>query len=237
MTSRTGPGRTSPPKANRASPSDRRARARRGAAGVRAGFTLFEVLLVLLLLGLLATAGYMTLSPLQDHARFGEGVRRFEALLRMARADAAGNGQHVRLAPEQTEDAEETVRVRILVEPDPISEPGQFTRYRCTWGTFRPRGLVRLTRCSLLAADAYRQMALDRGGDETSDAAPLAPVTFYPNGSSDSAVFELAPIDQYDPRRAVILLDGINGTITTRMLYEDELEEYYEQAGLGDQGT
>lgn len=187
-----------------------------------------------MLFGLLAVAGYVILAPLQEHARFEEGVRRFETLLRMARADASGNGLRVQIAPQQTEG---TVSVRILVESDPLAEPGQFTRYTCTWRTFRPRGLVRLIRCSLLGEDVYRQMAIDLGGDETSDIVALAPVTFYPDGSSDSAAFELAPIDQDDPRRAVIRLDGVNGTITTRLLDEDELEEHYEQTGLGDQGT
>lgn len=191
-------------------------------------------MLVLVLLGLLAVAGYVMLAPLQEHARFPEGVRRFETLLRMARADASGNGLRVRIAPRQTEDA---VSVRILVEPDPLLEPGQFTPYRCTWRTFRPRGLARVTRSTMLGEDVYRRMAIGLDADETSDSVPMAPVTFYPDGSSDSAAFELAPIDEDDSRRAVIRLDGVNGTITTHLLDEDELEEYYEQTGLGGRGT
>ena len=46
--------------------------------------------------------------------------------------------------------------------------------------------------------------------------------TFYTDGTSDSAVFELSPVDATDSRRAVVLLDGLNGTIRTRLVGSPE---------------
>lgn len=189
--------------------------------------------MALLLLSLLAAAGVVALGPLRDSADFDEGLYRFQAMLRMARAEAAGSGLRLQLAPQETE---EGFCIRILVEADPLGEPGRFAPHTgCTWRSLCPDGLVRVTRCRVVGEDAYRRQALAERGDEKADGPTLEPVTFNTDGSSDSAIFELAPIDEGDSRRAVVRLDGLNCTVFSKMLVEAELEEYYEQIGLEDQ--
>lgn len=188
------------------------------------------MLLALALLGLLAGAVYFSMGSLREQAAFEEGVSRFESLLRMARADACGNGVRLRLAPKETEDGP---RISILAELKPLAEPEQFAPYAaCTWSDFVPERLVRITRAQLVGPDAYRTAALASPGEKTAKTSALAAVTFYPDGSCDSAVFELAPLDETDSRRAVILLDGLNGTITTHLLDAEKLEEHYAELGL-----
>jgi len=202
----------------------------RSARGVCAGFTLLEVILVCFLLLLLVTAGTVLLTPLREKAGFEEGVYRFETLLRMARTDAAGRGLRLQIAPETTEQGH---RIRILSESDPLGKPEQFAPYAgCTWADMIPEGLAIVTRSQLVGPAAFRKRAVAQSDPGRSGDAALEAVTFYPDGSSDSAVFELAPADEFDPRRAVIRLDGINNVIQIRMLIEDELEEHYEQIGL-----
>ena len=62
---------------------------------VRAGFALLELLLVVALLMLFASAAVLSLAPLWRNAPLEEGVSRFEGLLRFARAEAAQHGRTV----------------------------------------------------------------------------------------------------------------------------------------------
>ena len=61
----------------------------------------------------------------------------------------------------------------------------------------------------------------------------LQSITFYPDGSSDSALLELAPIDPDDTIRSTVRLDGVNGTAETLELTETELEENRELIAQG----
>ena len=51
-------------------------------------------------------------------------------------------------------------------------------------------------------------------------------LTFQPDGSSDSAEIELAPLDEDDQRRALVQLNGMDNTITTTFLTVEQLVDY-----------
>lgn len=179
----------------------------------------------MLLIGLLAGVTVINFAGWHGSRQLEEGCRRFETMLRMMRAEAANRGRRLRL----TFDAE-AGRMQILWEPQPLCAPEQFVDYAAvgTWAHHVPNELVRLSRCELTGPSAYRTLSF--GQTETPGAAeePLEAVTFYPDGSSDSAVFELvrAGDGDSDSRLAVVELDGLNGTITSRILTASELQEF-----------
>ena len=114
----------------------------------RVAFTLVELLLVVVLLGLLFSAVVFSLDSLQRGAQLEEGAGQVETLLRFARARAAATGRQVRitfgnsdLTPGASTTAANTSSTNqpsgssatssesgMLVEwePDPIGAPGRF---------------------------------------------------------------------------------------------------------------
>jgi len=194
-----------------------------------AGLTLVEMVLAMGLVVLVAAVGVINFTGWGEARKLPEGALRFETVLRMARADAANLGRCIRLSVN-----EDMTELCILWEADPLGQPQQFTPYdRCTWLHHCPTGLVRLGYCRLTGPGArWTVMNASRrdGGAQTQESS-FEPVTFYPDGSSDSAVFELRSMSPSDSRRAVIELDGFNGTITTRIVSSAEYEEYAEESG------
>lgn len=191
-----------------------------GSAGAPKGLTLLELVLVMALLVILAGVVVLNVGTWRRAGRLEEGVERFQTVLRMAGAEAAATGRRLRLAFD-----EETGRCSVLWEPDPLSEPQQFTKYsRCSWVTRIPNGLVRVVRSELTGSSAYRTLRVQMGREETEDNS-LQPVTFYPDGSSDSAVFELVDAGGSESRLAVIQLDGVNRVTTERIVSVEEYEQ------------
>ena len=195
------------------------------AIGTRRGLTLLELVLVMALLALLAGAVAWNVSPWRTGERLEEGMERFQTVLRMARAEAATTGRRLRLAF-----GEETGQCSVLWEPEPLSEPEQFTDYaRCTWKSHIPTEMVRVLRSELTGSSAYRTLRAQMGREETEDNA-LQAVTFYPDGSSDSAVFELVDAEGSESFLAIIVLDGVNGVITARILSAEQYEQQQDKA-------
>jgi len=197
----------------------------RGATALRprAGFTLLELTLAMAIVLLLLGAFVVNYTGYQGSRRLADGVDRFGTVLRMARAEAASIGRRLRLSFD-----EETAQMQVLWEPEPLTEPGQFVRYHaCTWRHYLPTGTVRVSRCQLVGSSAYRVLAAESLRDSAFEEEALEAITFYPDGSSDSAVIELvASRDDPDEAipRAVIQLDGLNGTIKTDFLTPDDVD-------------
>ena len=171
------------------------------------------------LLVVVATAMVMAFGPWRETAEFDEGVGRFETLLRMARADAANTGRRVRLRFDA-----EIGTCRVLWEPDPLGEPGQFVDYTvATWTAETPNELLRVVRC--VVTDPIAPATSDAGGPGRQDEDDeMQALTFQPDGSSDSAEIELAPVDEDDQRRALVELNGMDNTITTTFLTVEQIE-------------
>jgi type II secretory pathway pseudopilin PulG len=112
----------------------------------RVAFTLVELLLVVVLLGLLFSAVVFSLDSLQRGAQLEEGAGQVETLLRFARARAAATGRLVRitfgnsdLTPGASSSATSSTNqpsgspnpssesgMVVEWEPDPIGAPGRF---------------------------------------------------------------------------------------------------------------
>ena len=184
------------------------------------GFTLIEIVLTLGILVMLAAVAAITVGRGYERKQFDEGVRRFEATLRMARVEAATQGRRFTVSFEQGEDGSASVRVQW--EAQPLTEPGKFSDYAnlSTWSGYIPGDEIRILSCRLIGASAYRLT-----GDAEEDEAELQAITFYPDGSSDSALIALAPPDEDDAVRAAVRLDGVNAALQTFRVTDDELEE------------
>jgi len=174
--------------------------------------------LVLLLAGLVVGAFYGTL----EFVQIKDTSSRFCALLRTARAQAANEGRRFRIRFDP-----ETTQPQVTFEPDPLGEPGEFRNVLTWWARAAElAGGVRVQRCELTGAAAFAgldpsQLADDEEGSER------AALTFYPDGSSDSACIVLAHDDEEHPWAVEITLNGVDGTISTRQI---DAEEYFSEA-------
>lgn len=187
-------------------------RARSGAAG----FTLVELILAIALLVLLASASVMAFGPWQRQAALPDGTQRFATLLRACQAAAAGTGCRMRVvfAPAESQGA---APVNVEWEPQPLSEPGSFQPFLGSLaGSSDLTDMIRVEACKLTGPSA---------ASATGEVGALAPVTFYPDGSSDWAKVFLASRHASDPRRSVVVLNGTTGTIRTAMYADDTYEE------------
>jgi len=184
---------------------------------VRGGFTLIELIMALAIFALLVGAAAMNFGSLRWGRALEESTSRLETALRMARADAANLGRRIRLAFD-----EEDGHMIVLWEPQPLAEPGRFAEYTaCTWADDVATEGVRLERCELAGLSLYQ--IVDASMPGTAAAAGPAMITFEPDGSSDSAVIELSAVDERDTRRAIIELEGLTGTVTSRILTAEDM--------------
>lgn len=203
-----------------------------GAQGsARRAFTLIEMTIALGLLTILV--GVITANMfgrVADHY-LDEGSQQFETVLRLTRAEAAGQGRRFRLSFDA-----ETGDSKVQWEPQPLAQPGQFAAFAdSSWVESLPTQYVRVVRCRKLGSDAYETLVFGqpkRDDMNQRGQANLDEVDFYPDGSSESAIIELASRDEKDPRRAVIQLDGVNHLITTQLMLEEEVAELYTSMGL-----
>ena len=193
-------------------------------------------MLTLALIVMLAAVVAVGIGQNQDRRRFVEVAGRFETLLKMARAEAQNENRRFRIefgSPGQEADPNELTPVRVLWEPNHLTEPGQFATYQLsTWQTYVPDRQVRVMRCRLIGASAYRTISsLTGGADKDEDS--LQPITFYPDGWSDSVLIELAPPDEADLYRAAVRLDGDSGSVSVLVVSETELEENHDAIAEG----
>jgi len=218
--------------------------------GAGRGFSLVELLLTVALIGLLLGAVVMNFSTLQRGARLDEGAQQLEALLRFARAQASATGHRVRIGFE--EDVGEGLLVPLgnLVvtwEPDPLAQPDFFQPLpeaasylssileAISIENVRPPAdnstdLAPTAPASLAEPDAGRDgVGEEPGLSSDANGNPgfgFAPITFYPDGSSDSAEITIASRDGdgEDSRRMILRLAGLTGTIRRRVVQMERPE-------------
>ncbi len=188
-----------------------------------AAFTLIEILLAIAVLMVLLVVVVVNIGGWGKSQRLLEGVDRFETAIYMARADAANMGKKLRLSFTGDEDSGEfeSGGITVLIENDPLGAPGQFVQYTgCSWLHQLPTGMVRVNRSRLLGSSSYsRSEWTDDDDDE------ISPLTFYPDGSCDSAEIELSSTDPGDSRVMIVEVDGITGRVTTKVYQEDDLPD------------
>src|SRR6476620_9957295 len=167
----------------------------------RSGFTLVELLLVVALILMLTSAVVFNFSSLLKGNQLEEGTTRLETLMRYARAQAANSGKKVQLVfGESTNSpAASTGEVRATWEPDPLRQPGCFSDLSdAQWHLQEVNDMVQVESVKLLDSNAHDPATITCPEDEEEDALssttskPIGPITFYPDGSSDSAEIILA---------------------------------------------
>ena len=207
------------------------------------GFTLVELLLVVSLILLFSSALVFNLSNLLRGHQLTEGTTRLETLMRFARAQAANSGRKVQLVfnSESTNTpAATTGEVRATWEPDPLGQPGCYADLvEAQWHVHELNDLVQVESVTLLDASAACP-APGRSEDESEPEAEdsfsiksLSPITFYPDGSSDSAEIIVSSRSLEEAQRMSVKLVGITGAISHQLL-SASLEEsfgYGEAAG------
>jgi len=180
---------------------------------------MFELVLVLALLALLGSMAALSLHGLLDSARVRDGATRLAALLRTARAQAGNEGKRFRLHVDA-----DTGQPVVSVEADPLEAPGEFVPYQAWWiDAAQLAEGVTIARCERTGPDAFADLDAALHGEEDEDAP--ATITFYPDGTSDSARLILARCAAENLQAVEITLNGIDGAIRRRQLDPEENED------------
>jgi hypothetical protein len=184
------------------------------------GFTLIELLLTLVVLMLLLGAVVMNFTGLQTSSQLDEGVDQFESVVRYARAHAANSGCRVRLTFEEAAGEGQLAvplgNVFVVWEPEPLTRPGEFH-------PLQEVAPLLETMLGLVEVDEVRPV----GGGIADLAAPgqpsevgieeqtygFAPITFYPDGSSDTAEVILSARESDEERQVAVQIIGTTGTV------------------------
>lgn len=221
----TGPGRTPRPPGSLRPPSGSPGGVGWGRA-LRPAFTLMELLLAAIIIAVLLSLSIASFTTWHEKEKLPEGARQYEAILRLARAEAAAQGRRIRLVFDA-----DTQQAHMYWEPQPLEEPGNFVPHPGNWAHRLPDDLVRISRCQRTHDSAYQSLTYRNVEElESEDGQVLQSLTFYPDGSCDSALLELVGREGSEQRTAIIEMDGTNGMISMRIMTPSELEEFYEEA-------
>lgn len=202
----------------------------------RAGFTLLELLLVVVLLMALLGAVAFNFGSLKQGADLDEGAGQFEALLRMAAAQAANSGRAVQVrfddAVTSTNAIADTfdtnaVALRVVQEADPVLQPGVFVDLVEARSLIEE--IVERVRLASVRSGSFSDVEVASTNEVSTNVVnfvqegPLArpPVVFYPDGSSDEAEIVLASIEPTDMRRIAFRLKGVTGEIARESFLVD----------------
>jgi prepilin-type N-terminal cleavage/methylation domain-containing protein len=199
-------------------------------------FTLIELLLAVVLLGLLLGAVAFNFDSLRRGRSLEEGASQFESLIRLARAHAALSGHPVVIAliPATNSiepDSDAAFALAVLSQPDPLRNPGMLVAIPSVQSHLPP--LAELVQLQVTLTNepspSINPPALDSSAvssstnanpvsrDAASDEAPVPDehpeirrlLTFQPDGSSDAADFILVSLEPEDPRRLLIHFDPL----------------------------
>lgn len=201
----------------------------------RRAFTLLELLLVTVLMLALTGAVVFSFTHLQRGALLDEGVTRMETLIHLARAHAANSGRVVKVVftPDASDDGTPgSTVVSVQVQSAPGVNRDTFVELRETRAESEGVGeLVQIVNVELQGTDqtaATTDSSPAAPADESpTDTAPATTqqITFYPDGSSDSAELILTSRDVEDSRRVSLKLTGITGATRRLLLPETEASQ------------
>ncbi len=199
----------------------------------RRGFTLIELLLAVALVLLLVSAAIFSFSTLLRGTQLEEGAGQVESLMRFARAQAANTGRRVQIVFDEDEDSDSSAGIiRVVWEPDPLGEPGIFVQMaEAIWQAESINGLIRVESVESSGSAGMNPLGAAPAvlGQPTEGAMTklLSPITFYPDGASDSAEIVLSSLEPDETHQMAVRIDGLTGAIRHRIVSDvsdDELE-------------
>lgn len=219
----------------------------------RGGFSLVELLLTLVLILCLAAASVFTFTAVYQSSNLDEGSDRFQSLIRFAQAEAATTGRKVRLQfvnarPVELADTEAELRdIKVTWESDLLNAPGVFQEYtNKAWsedivnelvGVQMVKALPSLNDSVAPVAPLEEQLPAEPVEESDSDMGEgelmeedFPSITFYPDGSCDSAEVVLASRNSDDERRLAVTLSGLLGSVSTRTLSAESDEMLEEES-------
>jgi Tfp pilus assembly protein FimT len=196
------------------------------------GFSLVELLLTLVLILCLAAASVFTFTAIYRSANLDEGSDRFQSLIRFAQAEAATTGRKVRLqfvppGDEPIDSASELRAIKVTWEADLLNAPGVFQEYtNKAWSEEIVNELVGIEKVQAIQSpntpaapeSPVDLLTVPETGEIAATEEDFPSVTFYPDGSCDSAEIVLASRNSDDQRRLAVRLTGLLGSVSTRTL-------------------
>lgn len=188
-----------------------------------------------MLLLCLAAASVFSYTALHRTANLDEGFDRLTSLIRFAQAEAATTGRKVRLEfdPSGADSELDLRKIRVTWEADMLAAPGVFQDYtNKAWSEDLVNELVGIEKVAPiqspntdpLASPQPGQAAPDFGltPDEEFFLQDFPAITFYPDGSCDSAELVLASRNVEDDRRLAVRLSGLLGSVTSRSVSKQD---------------
>ena len=183
----------------------------------------------------LAAASVFTFTAIYRSSDLDEGADRFQSLIRFAQAEAATTGRKVRLefvpgTPIEANAETELRNIKVMWEADLLNAPGVFEEYtNKAWSEEIVNELVGVRKVKTAESNEAGSSVENAVADasETAEASDLIEeefpsITFYPDGSCDSADILLASRNSEDERRLEVHLSGMLGSVSTRTLSVDE---------------
>lgn len=187
------------------------------------GFTLLEILLVLVLLLLLFGAAVFEFNSMGRGASLSGGADRLESLFRFARSEAERTGRKIRIRFSAADELAQSTAAGPVAEweADPLEQPGQFTQLpNSVHFTQVMDNLVIVESVELTDLDSQLSAQLSANATlPDSDSAAFfefdetPKIHFYPDGSCDSVKVRLADRNQDNSNKAIVELIGLTGTV------------------------
>jgi prepilin-type N-terminal cleavage/methylation domain-containing protein len=203
------------------------------------GFTLLEILLVLVLLLLLFGAAVFEFNSMGRGASLSDGADRLESLFRFARSEAERTGRRIRIrfaapdelalpdsTPLQAASPSSSAGPVVEWEPNPLGQPGQFARLpNSVHFTQGVDNLVIVESVELTDLDSQLSAQLSANATlPDSDSAAFfeldepPAIHFYPDGSCDSVRVRLVDRNRDNPNKALVELIGLTGTVRREII-------------------
>jgi prepilin-type N-terminal cleavage/methylation domain-containing protein len=216
-----------------------------GSCGSRSGFSLVELLLTLVLIVCLAAASVFCYTALHRSANLDEGLNRFQSLVRLAQAEASTTGRKLQLqfpvtdttAVVESHGKPVLHHVRVMWEPDFLGAPGVYEEYTAKgWSEELVNELVGVTKVRSIQPERPAEPATTVTVDTETESFPetetesaqgpetedFPVITFYPDGSCDSAEILLASRNEEDHRLLEVRLSGMLGSMSSRLVDHTE---------------
>ena len=197
-----------------------------------------EVLLVIAVMVMLAGASVISFSSQLQRSALEEGVSRVQSMLRFARAEAANSGHKVQIqfpsshGTNSANSAGALFEPKITCERDPLNAPGVFSEMQdIAWMDESISDLVQVESVHSLETAENEPSESSQPNPQDGEMEPAladgsepSPITFYPDGSSDSVGIILVSTDSEDARRIQLKLIGLTGSIEQSSVDEQPAE-------------